>query len=466
MEGHATITMNADIEANDESTATRRLDADRAAVVHDIGHSARTPSNVVQALLESVLEHDELHDGLRSQIAKALDSARKLHDDLEELIEVGSWTDEVAHRPTDFAGVVTEVVAESHAAITDRQINFAASVDAGVETGAPADRARWITRRLVSLATRLTEPGGEIELTLRRDGEHRAVLSVATTASHAPATIDQELRAVERVLAGCNGAPAHQHDDGRMHFVVVLPTDGHCVDGGHDTRAPSTADAERPSAGIVSDPESVDQVLGPLGAREILVVEDDDNLRSVLCDALATDYRVHATASAAAALSLVRDITPDVVICDLVLPRIGGEALIRSFRAEPTCASTAIIVVSGRTDDTIRTRVLQDGADDYLSKPFHVDELRTRIDKLLASVDTITGLRNDLTTADRLSQQLQHALDSRVLIEQAKGFLAARHTVEPNAAFDAMRAYARHHRQPIREVAALVLDGDVDIDGQ
>jgi DNA-binding response OmpR family regulator len=435
--------------------------------VHEIGHAVRTPSNVVQALLESILEQDGIDVDARRHIAQALGSAQELHDDLEELIEVASWTDDVAAGSTGLDGLVTEVVAELHAEITDRQVELSASIEDGVETRAPADRIRWITRRLLKLANDLSEPGGKIELVVGQGPDERPMLSVVTTAPHAAAALDQELRTVERVLVGCRGTLTHQHVDGRIRLVAVLPVGR---DGAPtatrkvtDALAPTKVADEPLSEAVVPGPEPLDEVLGPLGAREILVVEDDDNLRSVLCDALAADYRVYATASAGAALSMVRQITPDVVICDLVLPRIGGEALIRSFRAEPGCASTAIIVVSGRTDDTIRTRVLQDGADDYLTKPFHLDELRTRIDKLLTSVDTIAGLRDDLTSADRLSHQLQHALDSRVLIEQAKGFLAARHTVDPNTAFTAMRAYARHHRRPIREVAALVLDGDVDI---
>jgi DNA-binding response OmpR family regulator len=467
VERHPTIpAMNAESEANDDVVSTSaRFGADRAAVVRGIGHAARTPSSVVQALLESVLEHQDLAGELRGHVGRALGSAVELHEQLEQLIEVGSWTDELAATSTRFDGLVTDVVGEVHADIIDRQVEFSASIEAPIDIVAPADRARWITRRMLLLANRQTQRGGRIELTVRREGSRQAVLTVRTTPRRADVDIEQELRAVDRVLVGCNGSLELEWLDARCDLIAVFPTvvpnDQPEADTGRRRRTSSRGRRQHDEIDLDAGP--VDEVIGPLGAREVLVVEDDEHLRSVLRQALATDYRVHATASAHAALSMVRDISPDVVVCDLVLPGIGGEALIRSFRAEPRLASAAIIVVSGRTDDAIRTRLLQDGADDYLAKPFHIDELRTRIDKLLASVDTIARLRDDLTSADRLSHQLEHALDSRVLIEQAKGFLAARHAIEPNAAFDAMRAYARHHRRPIRDVAALVLDGDIDI---
>jgi AmiR/NasT family two-component response regulator len=60
-----------------------------------------------------------------------------------------------------------------------------------------------------------------------------------------------------------------------------------------------------------------------------------------------------------------------------------------------------------------------------------------------------------------LARQLQHALDSRVLIEQAKGAVAARLSVTPDAAFQLLRAHARRSSQPLTEIAAHVIGGEL-----
>ena len=61
----------------------------------------------------------------------------------------------------------------------------------------------------------------------------------------------------------------------------------------------------------------------------------------------------------------------------------------------------------------------------------------------------------------RLAEQLQHALDSRVVIEQAKGILAERHGIDMRAAFDRLRQHARTNQRAVRDVASDVVDGSV-----
>lgn len=84
--------------------------------------------------------------------------------------------------------------------------------------------------------------------------------------------------------------------------------------------------------------------------------------------------------------------------------------------------------------------------------------------QMLADV-TIAFLANSQVLEDqqRLSAQLQHALDTRVVIEQAKGVLAERHHEAPSATFERLRSHARRNRQSVRAVAEAVLAGELDV---
>jgi hypothetical protein len=83
----------------------------------------------------------------------------------------------------------------------------------------------------------------------------------------------------------------------------------------------------------------------------------------------------------------------------------------------------------------------------------------------LLATATATGLlyRRTVHQRDTLNDQLRHALASRVVIEQAKGFLVARHGVSPDLGFALLRAHARHEREPLTAVAQAVIDGRVSL---
>jgi two-component system KDP operon response regulator KdpE len=109
----------------------------------------------------------------------------------------------------------------------------------------------------------------------------------------------------------------------------------------------------------------------------VLVVEDDRNLNHLLVMALESDgYQTIESVTGRSAIEEVRTRNPDLVLLDLGLPDIDGLALVPTIRANSTAP---IIVVSGRGDEAEKVKALDAGADDYLTKPFSVPELRARI---------------------------------------------------------------------------------------
>ena len=109
----------------------------------------------------------------------------------------------------------------------------------------------------------------------------------------------------------------------------------------------------------------------------ILIVEDDRPVRNLISMALESrEYRISADATGTQALMDATSHTPDIMILDLGLPDIDGVEIIRKVR---TWSRMPIIIVSSRSDDSDKIEALDAGADDYLTKPFSVDELLARI---------------------------------------------------------------------------------------
>lgn len=109
----------------------------------------------------------------------------------------------------------------------------------------------------------------------------------------------------------------------------------------------------------------------------ILVVDDEPHLvRTLAINLRARDYEVEAAGDGRTALQAVHDQTPDLVILDLGLPDIDGVDVLRRIRE---VSQVPVIVLSARTDSIDKVEALDVGADDYVTKPFAVDELLARI---------------------------------------------------------------------------------------
>lgn len=109
----------------------------------------------------------------------------------------------------------------------------------------------------------------------------------------------------------------------------------------------------------------------------ILVVEDDTPVRSLITTTLeAHGYQFLTAANGKQAILIASSHNPDIILLDLGLPDIDGTEVIRKIR---TWSETPIIVISARSEDDDKIEALDTGADDYLTKPFSVEELLARL---------------------------------------------------------------------------------------
>ena len=131
----------------------------------------------------------------------------------------------------------------------------------------------------------------------------------------------------------------------------------------------------------------------------ILVVEDDPAILRGLADNLAFDSHEVLTASdGESACTLVRERNPDLIILDLMLPRISGYEVCRRMRAEGV--TTPIVMLTARGEEADRVLGLDLGADDYVTKPFSIRELLARVRAILRRVHPSTRMPEELRFDD------------------------------------------------------------------
>ena len=124
----------------------------------------------------------------------------------------------------------------------------------------------------------------------------------------------------------------------------------------------------------------------------ILVIEDDAPVRNLMVTTLKThDYRYLTAKNGAEAIRMASSHNPDVLFLDLGLPDMDGIDVIRQVR---TWSNVPIIVISARSDDGDKIEALDAGADDYLTKPFSVEELLARLRVTLRRLSLLSGEAN------------------------------------------------------------------------
>ncbi|MFA7248313.1 MAG: response regulator transcription factor [Dehalococcoidia bacterium] len=113
----------------------------------------------------------------------------------------------------------------------------------------------------------------------------------------------------------------------------------------------------------------------------VLVVEDDPNILDAVAYSIGRDgHEVLTAADGVAGLALARERHPDAVVLDVMLPRMSGLDVCRILRAE---APVPILLLTARDSEADRVQGLETGADDYLTKPFSMRELRARVASML-----------------------------------------------------------------------------------
>lgn len=109
----------------------------------------------------------------------------------------------------------------------------------------------------------------------------------------------------------------------------------------------------------------------------VLIVEDEEHLAETLRFNLAADgYTVRMAADGAEGLSLARALRPDLVLLDLMLPKLDGTEVLRGIREH---SLAPVVILTARTSEADRVKGLDLGADDYVTKPFSIAELKARI---------------------------------------------------------------------------------------
>ena len=122
------------------------------------------------------------------------------------------------------------------------------------------------------------------------------------------------------------------------------------------------------------------------GPMKVLIVDDEENIRKVIRRALLKALpgaEIHQTKDGFEAGKLAMDVVPDLIILDLMIPHVDGFKVCASIKQDARLKDIRVLAITGQDTEENRQRIMKEGADDYLAKPFGSKELMEKVRRLL-----------------------------------------------------------------------------------
>jgi DNA-binding response OmpR family regulator len=118
---------------------------------------------------------------------------------------------------------------------------------------------------------------------------------------------------------------------------------------------------------------------------QVLVIEDQADLRKFISGCLAQEYQVLEAADGVAGYTIAQETMPDLIISDVMMPGMNGITLCEKLKTEERTSHIPVILLTAKADAESKLQGLETGAEEYLTKPFHLRELQLRVRNLLES---------------------------------------------------------------------------------
>jgi PAS domain S-box-containing protein len=421
-------------EERRRAEALAELDRAKTAFFSNISHEFRTPLTLMLGPLEEIIgkPDDTKLAELRPLIETGNRNALRLQRLVNALLDfsrIEAGRMQARYRPTDLCRLTTELASSFESAMHRGGLEFEVVLQA-LSRPIYVDAGMWekIVLNLLSNAFKFTLRGG-VRVDLSEQDE-RAVLTVSDTgigiaAADLPHIFERFHRiegtrgrshegtgiglALVSDLVGLHGGSVTVEsapDRGSVFQVRIpfgrahLPADRVIDEPGEPTAlSAGVAYLDELSSWSGGDPPAPHDP--PMDGATILLAEDNADMRGYIRRLLeAAGHRVITAEDGQAALDRLRTVVPDLVLSDVMMPRLDGLGLVRAIRADPQARELPIILLSARAGEDSQVSGLAADADDYIIKPFAARELLARVNSNLATATLRQRARRELRAAN------------------------------------------------------------------
>ena len=438
--------------ARERAQALAELDRAKTLFFSNISHELRTPLTLLLAPLDETLARDRLEDADRQSLEIARRGGGrllKLVNSLLEFSRIEAGRIEAAFEPLDLAALTTDLASMFRSAFERAGVILTIDCDP-IPEPVYVDRDKWekIVLNLISNALKFTFSGA-VQVIQRTQADHIQLQVTDSGCGIAPEDLS---RVFERFFRG--RAPQTRTHEGsgiglslvqelvKLHggaiaarselglgttMTIRIPRGCAHLDSSRIV-APRHSPASRtgPHAFVEEalgwlpdkplnsaplepppDPSVLERVAASLRndpLTDILVVDDNADMRGYLCRLLEQRWRTEGATDGVSALERIRRRPPDLVIADVMMPRLDGFGLLRALREDQATAQIPIMLLSARAGGEASSEGLRAGADDYIIKPFSARELIARVEARLAQARLRAAERHGRDAAEKANQ--------------------------------------------------------------
>lgn len=178
-------------------------------------------------------------------------------------------------------------------------------------------------------------------------------------------------------------------------FMFTIP-----VGGVADEELPEEATVEAPDPSLAVRTGEALQASSPAAAHSILIIDDEAEILEMLERSLVEDFKVLKAGNGMDGLELARKELPDIVICDVMMPKMDGMEFLSLMKGDKKLAHIPVIMLTAKIAEEDQMSAFDSGADAYLTKPISLKYLRNRIDHLLARTESV-AVANTLASTEK-----------------------------------------------------------------
>lgn len=407
----------------------KELDQLKTQFFANVSHELRTPLALILGPTEKLLATGGLNEGQRNDLEVINRNARLLLKHVNDLLDVSKMEAgkmDINYADVNLAQLLRLTAANFDGLAQEHQIAFAIEAQEAVPAQIDVQKVQRILLNLLSNAFKFTPQGGSI----------RCVLSIASSSDQAKDTAPSQEAPVERAIITISdsgpGVPKHlwgtifdrfsQADGGstrrfggtglglaivkefvELHGGTIRVSDAPGGGALFTVELPLIAPPDVSVSSMGGEPIDLQEIVFPVlqelrlasemvdttpeqeaGKPLVLIIEDNPEMNQFITGILATEYRTATALNGQEGLEQALALHPDLILSDIMMPQMSGDQFVHQVRTYSELDTTPIILLTAKADDELRVQLLQGGAQDYLMKPFLVEELRARVGNLMA----------------------------------------------------------------------------------